>query len=45
MASIRVGLGFDSHALAEGRALILGGVHAVLRERGVRRPDDADGTD
>ena len=26
MAKIRVGLGFDSHALVEGRALILGGV-------------------
>lgn len=26
MAAVRVGLGFDSHALVEGRALILGGV-------------------
>ena len=32
MAAMRVGLGFDSHALVEGRALILGGVRLSMIE-------------
>ena len=41
MASIRVGLGFDSHALAEGRALILGGVH-IDHDMGLLGHSDGD---
>lgn len=38
---IRVGIGFDSHPLVEGRPLVLGGV-AVPYERGLDGHSDAD---
>ena len=38
---IRVGQGFDVHALVEGRALIIGGV-AIPFERGLAGHSDAD---
>ncbi len=41
MASIRVGLGFDSHPLVEGRALILGGVR-IEHDRGLLGHSDGD---
>lgn len=41
MAAIRVGLGFDSHALVEGRALILGGVR-IEHDRGLLGHSDGD---
>ena len=41
MSSIRVGLGFDSHAMAAGRALILGGVH-IEHDKGLLGHSDGD---
>ena len=41
MAAIRVGLGFDSHPLVEGRDLILGGVR-IDHSRGLHGHSDAD---
>ena len=41
MAASRVGLGFDSHPLVEGRALILGGVR-IEHDRGLQGHSDAD---
>ena len=41
MAAMRVGLGFDSHALVEGRALILGGVR-IEHDRGLLGHSDGD---
>ena len=38
---MRIGQGFDIHALAEGRALIIGGV-AIAYERGLAGHSDAD---
>ena len=38
---MRIGLGFDVHAFAEGRELILGGVH-VAHPRGLAGHSDAD---
>jgi 2-C-methyl-D-erythritol 4-phosphate cytidylyltransferase/2-C-methyl-D-erythritol 2,4-cyclodiphosphate synthase len=40
-AGDRVGLGFDAHAFAEGRALVLGGVNIPF-ERGLLGHSDAD---
>ncbi|ACV22962.1 2-C-methyl-D-erythritol 2,4-cyclodiphosphate synthase [Slackia heliotrinireducens] len=40
-AAIRIGLGFDVHALAEGRKLIIGGVD-IPYERGLDGHSDAD---
>lgn len=37
----RTGIGYDSHRLAEGRRLILGGVH-IPSERGLAGHSDAD---
>ena len=37
----RTGIGIDSHAFAEGRALVLGGVE-IPHERGLRGHSDAD---
>ena len=39
--SLRIGLGTDVHALAEGRRLILGGVD-IPHERGLLGHSDAD---
>ncbi len=39
--SLRVGIGYDSHRLAEGRALVLGGVELVS-ELGLEGHSDAD---
>lgn len=39
--TIRIGTGFDVHALVPGRALILGGVH-VPHDRGLDGHSDAD---
>lgn len=41
MSRIRVGIGYDVHALVEGRALILGGVEIPF-ERGLLGHSDAD---
>ena len=41
MAAVRVGLGFDSHALVEGRALILGGVR-IEHTHGLHGHSDGD---
>ena len=41
MSSLRVGLGFDVHALVEGRDLVIGGVK-VPHERGLLGHSDAD---
>ncbi len=41
MAGVRVGLGFDSHALVEGRALILGGVR-IEHTHGLHGHSDGD---
>lgn len=41
MAAVRVGLGFDSHPLVEGRALILGGVR-IEHTRGLHGHSDGD---
>jgi 2-C-methyl-D-erythritol 2,4-cyclodiphosphate synthase len=38
---MRVGIGYDSHRLVEGRKLILGGVH-VLSEKGLLGHSDGD---
>lgn len=38
---MRVGLGFDSHKLVEGRPLVLGGVH-VPHDKGLAGHSDAD---
>src|SRR5216110_830985 len=39
--NIRVGNGFDVHALVDGRALVIGGV-AIPHERGLAGHSDAD---
>ena len=41
MVAMRVGLGFDSHALVEGRPLILGGV-TIEHDRGLLGHSDGD---
>ena len=41
MAAVRVGLGFDSHALVEGRALIIGGVR-IEHTHGLHGHSDGD---
>lgn len=38
---MRIGIGYDSHKLAEGRKLILGGVE-ILHEKGLLGHSDAD---
>jgi 2-C-methyl-D-erythritol 2,4-cyclodiphosphate synthase len=40
--SARAGIGFDSHRLAEGRRLVLGGVEIADAERGLAGHSDAD---
>ena len=40
--SSRAGIGFDSHRLAAGRALVLGGVEIEGAERGLEGHSDAD---
>ena len=40
--SARTGIGYDSHRLAEGRPLILGGVEIADAERGLAGHSDAD---
>ena len=40
--SARTGIGYDSHRLAEGRPLILGGVEIDEAERGLAGHSDAD---
>ena len=40
--SVRSGIGYDSHRLAEGRKLILGGVDVEGAERGLDGHSDAD---
>ena len=40
--SARSGIGFDSHRLAEGRRLVLGGVEIEGAERGLEGHSDAD---
>jgi 2-C-methyl-D-erythritol 2,4-cyclodiphosphate synthase len=40
--SARTGIGYDSHRLAEGRPLILGGVEITDAERGLAGHSDAD---
>jgi 2-C-methyl-D-erythritol 2,4-cyclodiphosphate synthase len=40
--SVRSGIGYDSHRLAEGRRLILGGVEIDGAERGLEGHSDAD---
>jgi 2-C-methyl-D-erythritol 2,4-cyclodiphosphate synthase len=40
--SVRSGIGYDSHRLAEGRKLILGGVEVEGVERGLDGHSDAD---
>jgi 2-C-methyl-D-erythritol 2,4-cyclodiphosphate synthase len=40
--SARAGIGFDSHRLAEGRRLILGGVEIEDAEKGLAGHSDAD---
>jgi 2-C-methyl-D-erythritol 2,4-cyclodiphosphate synthase len=41
-AAVRAGIGYDSHSLAEGRPLILGGVEIEGAERGLSGHSDAD---
>jgi 2-C-methyl-D-erythritol 2,4-cyclodiphosphate synthase len=41
-SEVRTGIGYDSHRLAEGRPLILGGVEIVEAERGLAGYSDAD---
>jgi 2-C-methyl-D-erythritol 2,4-cyclodiphosphate synthase len=41
MAETRVGLGYDVHAFAEGRPLVLGGV-TIAHDRGLAGHSDAD---
>jgi 2-C-methyl-D-erythritol 2,4-cyclodiphosphate synthase len=38
---MRIGIGYDVHALAEGRALVLGGVH-IPHTKGLLGHSDAD---
>jgi 2-C-methyl-D-erythritol 2,4-cyclodiphosphate synthase len=40
--SVRSGIGYDSHRLADGRKLILGGVEVEGAERGLEGHSDAD---
>jgi 2-C-methyl-D-erythritol 2,4-cyclodiphosphate synthase len=40
--SARAGIGYDSHRLAEGRRLVLGGVQIEDAERGLEGHSDAD---
>ena len=40
--AVRTGIGYDSHRLAEGRPLILGGVEIEGAERGLTGHSDAD---
>jgi 2-C-methyl-D-erythritol 2,4-cyclodiphosphate synthase len=40
--NVRSGIGYDSHRLAEGRKLILGGVEVEGAERGLEGHSDAD---
>jgi 2-C-methyl-D-erythritol 2,4-cyclodiphosphate synthase len=40
--STRAGIGYDSHPLAEGRRLVLGGVEVEDAERGLAGHSDAD---
>jgi 2-C-methyl-D-erythritol 2,4-cyclodiphosphate synthase len=40
--SVRCGIGYDSHRLAEGRRLVLGGVEIEGAERGLEGHSDAD---
>ena len=37
----RTGIGFDAHALAEGRPLVIGGVN-IPHSKGLRGHSDAD---
>ena len=37
----RIGIGFDAHALAEGRPLVIGGVN-IPHSRGLQGHSDAD---
>jgi 2-C-methyl-D-erythritol 2,4-cyclodiphosphate synthase len=41
-AAVRTGIGFDSHRLAEGRRLVIGGVEIEGAERGLDGHSDAD---
>lgn len=41
MSDLRIGLGYDVHAFAEGRALVLGGVE-IPHDRGLLGHSDAD---
>ena len=41
LATIRIGTGFDAHALVEGRPLVLGGV-TIPHDRGLAGHSDAD---
>ena len=41
-SEVRTGIGYDSHRLAEGRPLILGGVEIEGAERGLSGYSDAD---
>lgn len=41
MSELRIGVGYDAHAFAEGRPLVLGGVH-VPYVRGLAGHSDAD---
>lgn len=41
MPDVRIGLGYDVHAFAEGRPLVLGGV-TITHERGLAGHSDAD---
>ena len=41
-SEVRTGIGYDSHRLAEGRPLILGGVEIEGTERGLAGHSDAD---
>lgn len=41
MPDVRIGLGYDVHAFAEGRALVLGGI-TITHERGLAGHSDAD---
>lgn len=41
MSELRIGIGYDVHAFAEGRALVLGGVE-VPHDRGLLGHSDAD---
>ena len=41
MTALRIGIGYDVHALADDRELVLGGVH-IAHERGLAGHSDAD---